>query len=118
MASFYHVTATANRQSIERHGLDWRHGRGGIAGSVTPEQEGVFLARHPDEAAFFVSMGELRFPALDVWEVNLDEDLPYDLPHGHPLAREFDGFLCWMGPIPPSRLRLIQEGVTAESYRR
>lgn len=111
VAAFYHVTSSANRKSIELHGLDWRHGAGGIAGSLAPEQKGVFLARDAHQVEFFVRMGTLRFPALDVWEVTLDEDLPEGLPRHHPLAREFDGFLCWMQAIPSSQLRLFKRDV-------
>jgi hypothetical protein len=42
--AWYHTTFAANRQSIQRHGLDWRlfHGQG-IAGSRSPEWPGIFL---------------------------------------------------------------------------
>jgi len=50
MVRLFHVSSAANRKSILAHGLDWtRMGAArGIAGSTTPEQEGVFLCR--DEA--------------------------------------------------------------------
>jgi hypothetical protein len=51
----FHVTPTANRESIERYGLDWRRMIGaGIAGSENPEREGIFLVEHLDEARFFM----------------------------------------------------------------
>ena len=105
MAIFYHVTPSANRDSIGRHGLDWRRGGGGITGSNAPEKDGVFLARDGHEVDFFVRIGTARFAALDVWEITLDED---DTP-----ARVFDGFLCWMQAIPAARLRLIKRDLTA-----
>jgi hypothetical protein len=47
MPRLFHVSSAANRKSILAHGLDWtRMGAArGIAGSTTPEQEGVFLCR-------------------------------------------------------------------------
>jgi hypothetical protein len=108
MATFYHVTSAANRSSIRRHGLDWRYGGGGIAGSLAPEQDGVFLARDRFEADFFVRMGKRRFDALDIWQVTLDEDDTGDQRQGI-FVREFDGFLCWADAIPPSQLRLVEE---------
>jgi hypothetical protein len=55
----FHVTSAHNRESIRRHGLDWRRmlDDPGIAGSVGPEAERVFLARDPEEAEWFVEMG-------------------------------------------------------------
>ena len=50
---FVHVTAAVNRESIRRHGLDWRRMSvaTGIAGSRGPELEGIFLAWDLDDAA-------------------------------------------------------------------
>ena len=101
------MTPSENRDSILRHGLDWRHGGGGIAGSRAPEQNGVFLARDRSEAEFFVQMGKRRFAALDIWAVTLDSGHSGQLAYEDELCREFDGFLCWMEPIPPSRLQLL-----------
>jgi len=106
VATFFHVTPATNRDSIRRHGLDWRLGGGGIAGSREPEKPGVFLARDEAEADFFIRIGERRFPALDLWEITLDHDALGNVVGGEVLIREFDGFLCWMQAIPPSRLRL------------
>ena len=108
VAILYHVTSAENRHSILDHGLDWRHGGGGIAGSRAPEQSGIFLARDRGEADFFVQMGKRRFAILDVWEVTLDDDRSGGLLNSDHLGREFDGFFCWMEVIPPSRLRLVE----------
>ena len=69
----YHVSSTLNRNSIAEHGLDWQHmgNEPGIAGSRAAEQEGVFLSRDLDEAAWFVSMGKHHHLSIDVWEVTL-----------------------------------------------
>ena len=47
MTGLFHVTSALNRDSILAHGLDWtRMGAApGIAGSLTPEEEGMFLCR-------------------------------------------------------------------------
>ncbi|MBN9623613.1 MAG: hypothetical protein J0H06_11780 [Actinobacteria bacterium] len=115
MGTFFHVTPSENRESILRHGLDWRRGGGGIAGSTAPEQEGTFLACEQTEVDFFVHIGKHRFAALDIWAVTLDDLDPAefelsDEPSDERI-REFDGFLCWMEIIPPTRLRLVARDV-------
>jgi hypothetical protein len=112
VAIFFHVTPAANRNSMRRHGLDWRLGGGGIAGRREPEKPGVFLARDEHEADFFIRMGERRFPALDLWEIRLGHDASGNVVGSEVLIREFDGFLCWMQAIPPSRLRLRERDVS------
>jgi hypothetical protein len=111
----YHVSSSVNRDSIAEYGLDWQRMRGerGIAGSLVSEEDGVFLARDPEEADWFVRMGKDRHPSLDVWEVTLDpeletycEELRADLP-----CRVIHGYLCWTEPIPPARLRVIGQGL-------
>jgi hypothetical protein len=111
VAVFFHVSPAANRDSISRHGLDWRRGGGGIAGSLAPEQQGVFLARDRSEADFFIRMGDGRFAALDLWEVTFDNPGPGGVAVSESHFREFDGFLCWMAAIPPSWLRLAERDV-------
>jgi hypothetical protein len=97
----YHVSDTANRESIRQHGLDWgRMGTArGIAGSDAPEHEGVFVCTNRDDAEWFVRMGRSRGRAVDVWEIDLD---------GGPLVRHRDGYLCYLRPIPPRRLKLVE----------
>jgi len=68
----FHATAAENRQSILRHGLDWRQQIGtapGIAGNREPELEAVFLCESHEEIGFFTRMS--RLPA-DVWAVRVD----------------------------------------------
>jgi hypothetical protein len=81
----------------------------GIAGSPTPEQPGVFLATDRFEADFFVEMGQRRLASVDIWEVIPDDDADGALRNADLLLREFDGFLCWMKAIPPSRVRLVAQ---------
>jgi hypothetical protein len=109
------VSASANRRSILQHGLDSlrKSCERGIAGSPVAENEGVFLARDREEADWFVMLGNERGPrSLDVWEVTLDGEI--DLHTGRPDADSpftvIHGFICWLAPIPPNRLRLVVEG--------
>jgi hypothetical protein len=114
----FHVSDRANRESIRRHGLDWRRmgTTPGIAGSHVPEHAGVFLAEDEGTAKWFVEMGRSGgVTDLDVWEVSLDLDLDVDLgddlsgslPPDGPLVQHADGFLCYLRPIAPERLKLI-----------
>jgi hypothetical protein len=118
----FHVADRANRESIRQHGLDWRlMGQApGIAGSRVPEHPGVFLAEDLEVAKWFVEMGGWgnRYD-IDVWEVHLDLDVDLDfdqdddsepadrLPPDGALVQHADGYLCYLEPIPPERLKLI-----------
>jgi hypothetical protein len=110
MARLFHVSSAANRGSILAHGLDWtRMGTArGIAGSTTPEEEGVFLCRGEFEARFFTGMNNTGGP-VDVWAVTgIEED---------ELIVGGAGFCYFPAPIPPARIRLADcsqdEPVTA-----
>lgn len=112
----YHVSPSANRDSIDEHGLDWRRMQGeGIAGSRAAEEEGVFLAVDRQEAYWFVEIGRNRHEALDVWEVTLDHDIDLDLGEdqfmGLPCGT-IHGFFCWFEPVSRSHLRLIDRDLT------
>ncbi|HKN93622.1 MAG TPA: hypothetical protein VJU60_04755 [Thermoleophilaceae bacterium] len=93
----FHVTATANRESINRHGLDWRRMRDaqGIAGSLGPELPAVFLAESRDDADFFVDMA--RVP-VDIWAVRVD---------GLWLESGPDGWVLVASPIERGRINLV-----------
>lgn len=67
----YHVSASANRESIRQHGLDWRlmGDVPGVAGSNGPELPGIFLQEDAEDD-FFVRMA--RSPT-DIWEVDVKE---------------------------------------------
>ena len=93
----FHATATQNRQSILRYGLDWRQmgTAPGIAGSPKPELAAVFLCESRDEIGFFTSMS--RLPA-DVWAVRVD---------GLWVESGPDGWIILPEPVPPERLRLL-----------
>jgi hypothetical protein len=68
--TFFHVTSSMNRESIEEFGLDWsRMGSArGIAGSYEPEQKGCFLCEDESETNWFIRMNNTG-GTVDVWEV-------------------------------------------------
>jgi hypothetical protein len=69
---WFHATRTANRESIDQFGLDWRHMGDipGIAGSRRPEREGVFLCRRLHDAYWLADMP--RDDVTDIWAVRLN----------------------------------------------
>ena len=100
-AVMYHVSSSLNRQSILEHGLDWRRmgAARGIAGSLTPEQEGCFLTQDEWTRDWFVSMNNTGGP-VDVWEVV--GVAPGDLQESP------EGYLFLPGVVGVERLRLLQ----------
>jgi hypothetical protein len=83
-----------------RNGLDWRNMEAarGIAGSMTPEQQGCFVCRD-DEVDWFVEMNNTGGP-VDVWAVSgVDEDSLVQSPEGYEYVA---------APIPPDRLTLMR----------
>ena len=68
---WFHATRSANRESIDQYGLDWRRMGDvpGIAGGRRPEREGVFLCRGLHDAYWFADMP--RDDVSDVWAVRL-----------------------------------------------
>jgi hypothetical protein len=92
----FHVTAATNRESIRRHGLDWRlMVERGIAGNHTPELDGVFLCETLEECRFFITMA--RVP-VDIWAVAVE---------GCWVENGPDGWVVLPEPVPPERLRLV-----------
>lgn len=93
----FHVTATANRASVGRHGLDWRQmgAAPGVAGSAGPELPAIFLCNDTFDASFFTEMS--RSPS-DVWAVRVDDLWVENGP---------DGWFIVAEPIAPDRLRLV-----------
>ena len=92
----FHATATANRESIRRHGLDWRRmgAAPGIAGSTRPELPAVFLCDSREDVSFFLRMA--RAPA-DVWTVDVG---------GLWVETGPDGWWIISQPVGPERLTL------------
>lgn len=104
----FHATAAANRDSIRRHGLDWRRigAAFGTAGSPEPELPGTFLCATREDARFFTDMA--REPS-DIWQVRVD-GLWLE---GDPGASG-GGDDIWMilpEPVGPDRLELIDTDV-------
>lgn len=107
LTTAWHVTSSVNRQSILEHGLDWRRmgEAGGVASGVIyrgPEMEAVFLLEAADQADFFIGFG--THPRFDVWQVDVD---------GLVIEPGPDGWVIHHQPIPPERLRLVRQDVTA-----
>jgi hypothetical protein len=102
--TFFHVTSSANRESIDRHGLDWNlmSAARGIAGSNSPEQEGCFLCQGESEADWFACMGS-SFGPVDVWAVEgvNESDLIESPEHYFYVAF----------PIPRGHLKLVRQDV-------
>lgn len=69
----------------------------GIAGSMAPEEEGVFLCRDEFEAHFFVGINNTGGP-VDVWAVTgIEED---------ELITGGSGFCYFPAPIPAAQVTL------------
>jgi hypothetical protein len=88
-----HATAAANRESIDRHGLDWkRMGLArGLAGNTRPELPAIFVCEDLNDMSFLLQH-VVKVPA-DVWSVDVDGIWLENAPHGwqlisHPVARE------------------------------
>jgi hypothetical protein len=109
----YHVSPSANRDSIHRFGLDWRRmhpAQRGIASGWLgrPEAEGIFLTDPSlHDVRFFVRMGRGR--SVDVWRVDV-RDLPLD-----DLGDEGGWWICRQ-PIPPERLELVEVWETEPGF--
>jgi hypothetical protein len=104
----FHASGSSNRDSIARHGLDWRRMTGsGIAGSSSPEWPGVFLCSDLESAQWFATMPG---PATsDIWRVRVDGIWL----EGDPGASD-GGDDCWMiapEPIPAENLSLHEREV-------
>ena len=100
MPRLFHVTSVQNRESIRAHGLDWTlmGAAPGIAGSGSPEAEGVFLCPSEFDAGFFVQINNTGGP-VDVWAVDgIDEE---------ELITTVNGFSYFPGRIPAHQITLL-----------
>jgi hypothetical protein len=109
----FHVSASANRWSILRHGLDWTQmgAATGIAGSRQPELEGIFLCDSREGADFFVNMGRTK---SDIWAVDVDGVWL----EGAPGAGGGGDWLIMPERAGPSRLRLLERDVVPSRHTR
>jgi hypothetical protein len=102
-SAVFHASAVANRDSIRRHGLDWRRmgAAPGIAGSTKPELPGIFICDCMEDVRFFLNMARC---ASDVWSVDADG-----------LWRETGPSGWWVisQRIGPERLRLVARDIPA-----
>ncbi|HEU5266732.1 MAG TPA: hypothetical protein VFU35_08525 [Jatrophihabitans sp.] len=107
MSRLFHVTSVRNRDSIDRHGLDWRRmgAAPGIAGSQAPEAEGIFLCLAEFDVRFFVDMNNTGGP-VDVWAVDGVGELE--------LVTSETGFSYLPGRIPRAQLTLLELADFAE----
>lgn len=99
----FHASAVANRDSIRRHGLDWRRmgAARGIAGSTKPELPGIFICDCMEDISFFLHMARC---ATDVWSVDAD---------GLWCETGPSGWWVISQPIGPERLRLVARDIPA-----
>ena len=107
---WFHVTFSANRESIRRHGLDWNYMSGyGIAGSTAPEWPGIFLCDSLEDAHFFVVIGSRRGP-VDTWEVELEGQWLEGAPNSD--GGGGDNWMVCPEPIPRKCIRLCETDLT------
>jgi hypothetical protein len=109
VATFFHVSSSRNRDSIQRYGLDAaRMGDArGVAGSARPEVDGVFLCRDEAEVDFFCTMKAHDGP-VDVWAVEGVEEAD--------LIESPEGFAYVPDLISPQALTLSQAGREAAPF--
>jgi hypothetical protein len=111
----FHASRSPNRDSIARHGLDWRRmDRPGIAGSVEPEWPGVFLCASLESARWFAGMP--RPGPADIWRVQVDglwlEGDPGASGGGD------DDWMISPEPIPPEQLTLHERDIGPRTWAR
>lgn len=94
------MSSVLNRESIAEHGLDWTRMdfARGIAGSGSPEQDGIFLCQHEEDVEYFVRMNNTDGP-VDVWSVEGVDDLE--------LLDNGNGYFYFPDVISPDRLTLV-----------
>jgi hypothetical protein len=96
---WFHATFVENRASILSHGLDWRRFvDSGVAGSRTPETDGIFLCPDDESAEFFAQMGRRHGREVDVWAVVLDGQWLISDPSSS--GGLDDGWMICPDPIP------------------
>jgi hypothetical protein len=102
---WFHATRSVNRESIARHGLDWRRmSAPGIAGSHRPEYPGIFLGAMLEDAHWFTGM--TRGEPADIWSVRVDGVwLIGDPGAGGGID---DNWAIATEPLPPGALRLVE----------
>ena len=99
-----HFSASANRESISRWGLDWRRmgASWGIAGSTAPELAAVFL----DSAGPHSLFRRMARTTIDRWGVDVT---------GLWIENGPSGWYIHGAPIPPERLELLERDLAPEA---
>jgi hypothetical protein len=109
--TYFHVSPSLNRDSIEKHGLDWRHmgATNGVAGGwQKPEVAGIYLCHDEWEVEWFAEMAiSAGHPKVDVWEVSLSE--------GSVLVEGDGGYEYFAESVPREAIRLVRQDWTPES---
>ncbi|WP_157251964.1 hypothetical protein [Patulibacter americanus] len=101
----FHVTRSANRESVLRHGLDPRRMTlPGIAGNPEPEWDGVFLGDEGEESWFRTFVEE----ETDVWAVDVRGLWLVSDPSSS--GGRDDRWVIVPGRVPPERLALVAAG--------
>jgi hypothetical protein len=110
----YHASRSANRDSIARHGLDWRlmSASPGIAGSAEAEWPGIFLCTDLEGALFFAGMPGPG-PA-DVWSARVDGLWLEGAPDAD--GGGSDDWMIALQPIGPDRIELVRRDVMHDSW--
>jgi hypothetical protein len=75
----------------------------GIAGSTSPEVEGVFLGEHVWDGYLYASFG--KHASVDIWEVHAE---------GLSLQEDNEGWICG-AVIQTERLKLIEPDISPEA---
>jgi hypothetical protein len=96
---YFHVSSSRNRESIRAHGLNpsLMHAARGIAGSTSPEVEGIFLGVDED-VDWFVRMNNTG-GTVDVWAVDGIESKVL-VPNG-------SGYFYFPGSVPADKVTLL-----------
>jgi hypothetical protein len=108
--TMFHASRSANRESIRRHGLDWRRMvEPGVAGNAEPEWAGIHLCDTLESARWFAMMAGPR--RADIWRVDVD-GLWLE---GDPSASGGmdDGWMISAVPIPAAAIKLLERDVSA-----
>lgn len=104
----FHASPSENRDSIRRHGLDWRRTSTlGVAGSAEPEWPGIFLCSDMESAEWFAGMSRAR--TADIWSVRVDGIWLEGAPDAD--GGGGDDWMIAPEPIGPDRVELIEADI-------
>jgi hypothetical protein len=118
MARLFHLSSRRNRESIEASGLDPARMKNvpGLAGSVRPEIDGVFVFVTIEDAEFFAGVAVGNHPeGLDLWQIE-DAAIPTS-EHGEATGLPVGsrGYPFLPAPVSRDRIRCIKSYVRKKS---